>query len=366
MLYSILAGSRRRRLCKPAFVIPHGQTGRSCRRRSEEARKGRVRAVLAGAALLLFLACLGVSSSFAQVAEKSGDVPLTTHLSLGAKTQYLAKGHTSYEFGNPLPPYQAPLSRLEFPLNNSWWGGLSLKLHYPRFSVSLEGLTNASQKVDGSFEDSDWDDDAQPHVRTIYGESSCTVNPSYMVKLDADLETSDWLHLPKWLNIRPVAGVRWQRFHLMAHDGTQSAVGYPTVNLPGDLIRFRQTYSQYFVGVRSTIDLSKPPRTSSLRLLFQFDWAYVEGRNKDHHLLREGRRFTYENTYGHAWHGSVDLKKDLSKNLTLGLGIDYLALRTTGSHRLVNAPLGTDLRWSRGVKVWSDQASASLTLEYRF
>lgn len=35
------------------------------------------------------------------------------------KQKTLINSHTSYEFGNPDPPYQQPLSRLEFPVNSA-------------------------------------------------------------------------------------------------------------------------------------------------------------------------------------------------------------------------------------------------------
>ena len=42
--------------------------------------------------------------------------------------------HTSYEFGNPEPPMQAPLSRLEFPMN-AWFGGVAVAGRFDRFTV---------------------------------------------------------------------------------------------------------------------------------------------------------------------------------------------------------------------------------------
>lgn len=316
---------------------------------------------------LVFLVFFMVSDCSAATLEKNEPLPLTEHFSLGAKVKYYFRSHTSYEFGNPYPPCQAPLSRLEFPLN-SWWGGLDMRLNFPRFSVGLEALTNVSQNAHGNMEDSDWDDDARPNVKTIYSQSQMRVGPSYMVRADADLEVADWLGLPKWLSIRPLAGMRWQKFNLMAHDGIQ--YNYQDEAIPsvmyGDSIRFKQTYWQYFVGIRANMDLTKLTGVPSLRLLAQFDWAYVEGQNEDNHLLRAGQRFTCEDTYGHAWHGSIGLEKDLWKNFTIGLDVDYLAISTTGNHRMLNRPMGIDMSFSNGVKVWSDQTSLSLTLGYRF
>ena len=299
--------------------------------------------------------------------EKNELVNLTEHLSFGIKTRYFFDSHTSFEFGNPFPPYQAPLSRLEFPLN-SWWGGVELRLSYPRFSIGGEALTNAFGDAQGRFKDSDWDDSAAPALKTIYSESSCRMEPSYMIKTDIDPEVSDWLELPQWFSLRPVVGFRYQNFHIVTHDGIQYEpfAGKLPVALPGNGIRFKQTYWQYFMGIRSNIDIGQFTNISSLRLLLQLDWAYVEGSNEDHHLLRTGNRYTYESTYGDAWHASIGLKKGLTDNLILGFELDYLRISTTGSHRLVNDSFGIDFGFSHGVKVWSDQSNISLSLEYKF
>jgi hypothetical protein len=315
---------------------------------------------------LLFLSLLIVPVSFAQGPKETDRVRLTDHLSLGATVSYMFNGETSFEFGNPVPPYQAPLSRLEFPLD-SWWGGMQLTLHYPRFSVAFEGLASASQEVHGTMKDSDWLDNSG--ARTLYSESRSRLSPCYMAKGEVELEISDWLRLPPWLILRPIGGVRYQKFNMVAHDGIMYdlVTGGPPVPFKGDAIRFKQTYWQYFLGVRSDIDLSRLVGVSSLVLLAQVDWAYVEGNNEDHHLQREVPDFfTFERTYGHAWHGSLGLRKGVWKNLFLGLEVDYLTIDTRGSHHWSVASLGADSTWTNGVRVWSEQTRASLTLEYRF
>lgn len=317
---------------------------------------------------LVILICISaVPECRAGAFEKKGSAAVTETFSVGGKLKYFFRSHTSYEFGNPFPPFQEPLSRLEFPIN-TWWGGLEMKLNLSRFSFGLEGITNVTQNAHGKFEDSDWDDENRPYEKTIYSQSEMRVAPSYMVRLDADVDVSDWLRLPKGLSIRPVAGFRWQKFNLVSHDGTQwDLTGFaPEYALPGEGIRFKQEYWQYFIGLRSILDLSYATGLKSLVLLMQADWAYVEGKNEDHHLLRQGRRFTYESTYGEAWHASIGLKKDLGTNFRIGLDADYLAIKTTGKHRLVNADFNIDMDVSNGVRTWSDQASVSLTLEYRF
>lgn len=316
--------------------------------------------------LLVFLLLAMAPPAF-PVEEKDRTILLGEHLSLGLKTEYLFKSHTSYEFGNPFPPYHAPLSRLEFPLD-SWWGGAELRVVFPRFSIGAEALTNLSREAAGNMKDSDWDDDAQPHVKTIYSESRCRMQPSYMVKTDMDLRISDWLGLPAWLDLRPVAGFRWQNFNLVTHDGFQHYLmeEWPPYPLPGDGIAFEQTYWHYFLGMRAGIDFGKRLMLKSLATLLQFDWAYVEGHNEDQHLLRAGSRYTYENTYGQAWHGSIGLKAGVAERLYLDLAADFLAVSTSGSHRLVNAPFDMDMTFSHGVRVWSAQNSLSLKLQYVF
>ena len=321
--------------------------------------------MIGGVSLLFFL--LVITPPAVSASEKDPIVRFTDHLSIGMKIERMTGSHTSYEFGNPFPPNQAPLSRLEFPLD-SWWAGAELRAIFPRFSIGVEALTNLSRETEGRMQDSDWDDENHPDHKTIYSESRCRMEPSYVVRADIDLKVSDWLGLPGWLDLRPVAGVRRQRFSLVAHDGTQWDLTNqePPLLLPGDGISFEQVYSQYFLGLRAGLDLGRYVNLNSLTALLQCDWAYVEGRNRDHHILRAGERYTYEDTHGHAWHGSIGLRAGLSEHLSLAAEADILSISTVGSHRLVNAPLGIDFMFSDGVKVWSDQKRLSLLLQYRF
>ncbi|MDD5035510.1 MAG: omptin family outer membrane protease [Methylococcaceae bacterium] len=277
--------------------------------------------------------------------------------------------HTSYEFGNPFPPYQAPLSRLEFPLN-SWWAGVELKRSFSRFSVGLEALRNLSDEADGHFKDSDWDDENKPDLKTIYSLSSTRIEPSYSVRGDVDLKIADWVGLPGGFDLRPVLGFRWQRHTLVAHDGLQVSPvpgdGTPPISLPGDGIRFEQTYYHTFLGLKMAYEWDSPRYVSKLGMRMQLDWAYVAGDNEDHHLLRVGRRFTYEKTQGDGWHTALGLDIGLTRQLSANLELDYLRQDTTGSHRLVNRTLGQDFRFHHGVKVWSEQASLTLGLKYAF
>jgi outer membrane protease len=278
--------------------------------------------------------------------------------------------HTSYEFGNPFEPYQAPLSRLEFPIN-TWWAGAEFRRSFlSRVSAGVEIMTNLSRESDGLMRDSDWEDEERPTVLTTYSESSCRMEPSYMVRGDVDLKVGDWLGLPVWFDLRPVVGVRWQRFELVPHDGVQISPApgdsTPPVPLPGEGIRFEQTYWQYFLGIRATYDLRRQLPASPLKISGQLDWAYVKGDNSDHHLLKAGNRWTYEETNGYAWHALLGIKAGLTESISAGLEAEYLRLRTTGSHRLVNDLFNVDFKFYNGVTVWSEQISLMLKLEYVF
>lgn len=322
--------------------------------------------------VLMFLSLILLSSIMidpVSAFETEGKEISSRPWSVSLQTKYLFKSHTSYEFGNPLPPYQAPLSRLEFPLN-SWWAGASLRREFSRFSAGVEVFRNISNEAEGEFMDSDWDDDDRPNIKTIYSESSCHMEPSYIVRGDVDLKISDWIGLPKWFDLRPTAGLTWQRFSLVTHDGIQyyTAPGNttPPDPLPGDGINFEQTYWQFFVGFKAGFDMGKPFHLSRLKLLTQVDWVYVDANNEDYHLLRAGKRMTYDETTGDAWHALVNLKIGLTQNLNANVGAEYLRITTTGSHRLVDEPSGIDFRWKNGVKVWSEQISMTMSLEYLF
>lgn len=320
------------------------------------------RELVVALAVLLFLTIASSGMAADKTDQPNEPARLSKYLSLGVKTERLVNSHTSYEFGDPYPPYPSPLSKLVFPMD-SWWGGLNLRFTTPRFSVNGELLTNVVEDTHKPMKDYDWFFEAV----SIYSESKSRLKNSYRTTVDADIEVADLLGLPGWLSLRPVVGFRYQRFQFLIHDGTQydyenSNAIYP---LPGNLLSFRQEYFHYFTGLRSLIDAGRYTGLPDFTVSMQVDYAYVHGNNKDHHLLR-GNRFTYENTDGHAWHLSAGLKKSLIRNLFLGVHADYMKIRTTGTHRLEHKEYDMDKSWSNGVKVWSEQTAVGMTLEYRF
>jgi hypothetical protein len=284
------------------------------------------------------------------------------------KLKTLLNSHTSYEFGNPLPPYQRPLSRLAFPVD-SVWAGLAVKKQLSRFSVGAEFLTTVQDQDTGRFKDTDWDDAVNPKRITNYGETGCRLLPSYQISSDIAMQMADMLHLPQQFDLRPVAGFRWQQLSLVAHDGTQTNYDIPWLApsvqiIQGDAVAFKQNWYQFFTGVRFGYEWQNLPAwLHRLKLQSQLDWSYVEGTNRDNHLLQTSRISTAD-TSGDAWHASLGLLLGLTRNLALGVEADYLNIQTTGTYVLNDG--GAVSGWSNGVKVWSEQFGMSVTLGYTF
>ncbi len=277
--------------------------------------------------------------------------------------------HTSYEFGNPFPPNQEPLSRLEFPVNSVWGGGAA-RMSLSRFSAGVEFLTSLADQESAGFKDSDWADDEMPDFLTNLGLSSCRLEPSYQVRADVDAGVADLVSLPEGFDLRPLMGFQWQRFSLVPHDGIQYNYEAPgkepdVIPLPGDAIDFEQNWYRYFLGMRFGYEWRRPVQIHRLRLQAGLEWSYVYGENRDHHLLREGTRITEEKTVGDAWRASLGVLVGIAENLDLSVEADYLNVRSSGTHTLQNDDFELFLSWSNGVRVWSEQYGVSVRLGYR-
>jgi outer membrane protease len=303
-----------------------------------------------------------------QTADAS-DAPICARhcFSLNFKGERFVSSHTSYQFDNPFPPNQSPLSRLEFPMD-AWWGGIELHFQKGRFSAGAEALTNTLGDVDGVMKDSDWDDEENPERLTIYSESRNRMKRSFRIEFDSAIEIADWLGLPRRLSLRPLVGFRYQDYHFVAHDGMQT---YPDTTedpivLEGDSIIFRQRYWHYFAGFRAQSNIPHISIIPAMTVLFQLDRALVNGSNKDHHLMREGERYTYEITSGSAWHGCISLKKGISRRFSFDIHAEYSTIQTAGEHRIVNKLFDMDERFPHIAKAWSKQTSIGFTVSGAF
>ncbi|MDZ7618280.1 MAG: omptin family outer membrane protease [Patescibacteria group bacterium] len=276
---------------------------------------------------------------------------------------------TAYEFGTPeyWPNAYAPISRLDFSLDSTWHG-LRVGVGEPEWRMHVEWLTPMSRKIHGVMADYDWNineprDD--PSRLDLLTHSSLRWNDGQMLEWEAAYRWTDSL-FARPLELWPLLGFRFQRFNMTAY-GIDSLVP-PTgpdpdvVGVP--VIDFNQQYYVGYAGaqLRSKWFVGRMP----VDFVFQGDLGPAAGYNVDHHLLREGNRYTMERTSGLAWHLSLGVEAALTTRFVAGLQADYVAMRTTGTHRWVNEPFGTDMTWRNGVLVTSHQTSLTVYLRACF
>ncbi|OIO01442.1 MAG: hypothetical protein AUJ49_07870 [Desulfovibrionaceae bacterium CG1_02_65_16] len=290
----------------------------------------------------------------------------TSGWSIRLKTKTFYNSRTSYEFGNPDPPGQKPLSRLQFPMD-SVWTGFEARKDMGRYSLGAEFLTSVGSQRAGTTQDSDWAD-AAPHPLEYYSETRTSLRPSFQINADADVQVADALGLPQDFELRPVVGMRWQRLSFKLMDGVQyyyPAGGGPTQSFPfgGYTVAFVQDWWLPFAGLKAGYTWRNAPLVRRLKLSAQFDAGPAFGRNEDRHRLR-GDRNTTEHTTGWAWRASAGANVDLSDRLDLGVEVEHTRIETTGTHEWKER--NNSLEWSHGVRAWSEQSALTLKLGYRF
>jgi outer membrane protease len=313
-----------------------------------------------------------ISAGDDSAAKKSNpNIPKNWEFDVGMK-RFVAS-HTSYEFGDPDAPFTKPLSRLEFPVN-TWWLNFDLRRTCPRWSVGAKAGFSVNRNSNKFMKDSDWTSDGNEDYLTNFSKSYCDVKSAFLFRGDVDVNISDWLRLPPSLEVRPLFAFQFQRFAVMAHDGVQWNYG-PNTSVPmeGNAISFRQDWYTYMIGMRGSYSLNLNKHVT-IKLKGEADWGPAIGYNEDHHILR-GDRFSYEKTSGSSLYFLTGLDMIVSKTITLGIGVDYLMIRTSGTHKLVD-PSPTDANgviqpainqsWSDGVHAWSDQLGLMARLSYAF
>ncbi len=270
---------------------------------------------------------------------------------------------TSYQFPNPFPPNQDPLSRLEFPIDQ-WFIGLGAGCRSSTLSFAVEVWTNLSRESGLKMQDSDWDDDADPGQKTIFSESGCRLNKGILTDIRIGLNGGPF----GWASVQPIVGHRYQHFFFTTYDGYQWDLDGGDIALEGDGIDFKQSFHHVYFGGALDGDIS-PGRIFGLLprvgWRIQIDYALVNARNEDLHLLRLGERITTENTWGHCWHAGADVTLVARNMFRAGLSGDFKRIVTHGDHRLSNHVFGVDFSFD-GSKVWSDQSSLSAFLEVFF
>ncbi len=286
--------------------------------------------------------------------------PVVPTWTIDYRFRTLCSSATSYQFGtsDPPPAGWAPLSLLKFPLDSTWHG-LRAGMEKPNWGVHFEWLM-PQQGIAGNLTDYDWNPPNTNGSFTDLGFADQRWVEGQMLDLEGELKMLECQF--GWgppVEVWPVVGFRWQRFNIRCYDGVQVKADNvwldPPYSMAGDIIAFKQQYYMYYVGgqLRTTLNCLKklPP----VNLTFQGDWGHAAAYNVDHHLVREGDRFTMETTHGDSWHVSLAAEAPISPHFSLGFQADYLEIHTRGKHHFVNVPRGTDETWDNGVSVSSHQ-----------
>ncbi|NLS94118.1 MAG: hypothetical protein GXX96_18315 [Planctomycetaceae bacterium] len=292
--------------------------------------------------------------------------PVSQVWAVDYRVRPMLESFTSYEFGDPNLLY-APLSKLDFAMDSTWHG-FQIGVELPNWHVHFEWLMPMDDHIDGNMADYDWnideprDDPSRLDSLTL---SSERWNEGQMLELGTEFKlTNSFLDWP--FELWPTAGFRFQRFNITAYniDCLVPALG-PLPEYDGvDVITFNQQYYVGYFGTqfRRTALLGPIP----IDTVFQVDGGPVAGYNVDHHLLREGDRYTMEETRGGMWHVGFMAEAHLPRRFSVGFQADYMQICTTGTHRLLNEPLDVDLRWNNGVVVKSEQTTLTGFVRYRF
>ncbi len=273
---------------------------------------------------------------------------------------------TSYQFPNPFPPGGDPLSRLEFPIDQCFVG-LRSGYRTATWSTESQAWINASRESRLPMQDSDWDDESLPSQKTIFSQSRCRLNRGILLDMAVRMVIPVQL-ISNLGKVKGVVGCRYESFYFTTHDGNQTIFGEESSPLTGDGIDFTQVFYHYYAGfnAKASFDptrfLSQLPRVI---LEVQVDYGLVTGKNEDLHLLREGNRLTTQNTRGHCWHGCASIEFLALTDIRTLVQVDFKRSLTNGSHRLLNGLFDIDFSFD-GSRVWSDQASVSVTGELRF
>jgi hypothetical protein len=282
---------------------------------------------------------------------------------------------TSYQFPDPIAVQLNPLSRLEWPWEQAY-GLVRLGKDFETFGIKIEYASTALLGSGLKAQDSDWEDPNNPGQKTTFSQGKAKPR-------GWTLDISTTVPVPNAQLIKGIAGFRSQQFNFTYTDVLQSSIalfdandnfiGYrPVVRelLSGAVIEFTEYYKHWYIGgaVARLIPLgalTERLESAAIIVKAQLDWGYVRANNHDFHLLR-GDRHTYEKTVGSSWHANLALGLYAGQQLKVDLEGDFIRIKTTGSHQLVDGtPPAVNAGWD-GAKVWSDQQFVTVTGSYTF
>jgi hypothetical protein len=278
---------------------------------------------------------------------------------------------TSYQFPDPEQPQLDPLSRLEWPWEQT--AGV-VKLGYVMNGLEVK-FDFASTLIVPSFlkaQDSDWEDPNNPGQKTTFSDAKAKPR---LWAFDGGV-AFDIRPMPV---LKAVVGYRAQQFTFTYTDMLQGTIWDNSTQtyrpvavfdyVSGPAIEFSQYYQHWYGGgiLTTSFDLEGIAQSLApwqLVCKFQGDYAYVKANNSDFHVLRTpGPRFTAERTTGSSWHLNLTAEMRYSSRLGLSVEGDFMRIHTKGSH-LWTEP-GVNQSWD-GAKVWSDQKYIAVSAIFAF
>jgi len=286
--------------------------------------------------------------------------PNVNSFSIALGVRRYINSFTSYQFPDPDMPQSDPLSRLEWP----WEQTVGVvKLGYALSGLELKFDAAATLFLPSFLkaQDSDWEDPNNPSQKTTFSEGKAKPR---MWTFDGCVA----FNMPSVPIVKAVLGYRAQQFSFTYADVLQGSIWdedtqtYRPVTvldfLPGPSIEFTEYYKHWYGGgiLSTSLDLgfvAQGLASRQLMLKFQADYAYVKANNLDFHILRTpGPRFTAETTTGASWHLNLTTELRCGRMLAFSIEGDFMRICTKGSHHLTEP--GQDRSWD-GAKAWSEQ-----------
>jgi outer membrane protease len=155
------------------------------------------------------------------------------------------------------------------------------------YSDLIEARVSYSHNVNNpsrKMQDSDWTDDTNPSLLTIYSESNASLNANI---IDADIKVWLWRSFDENRNIvaalGPGAGYYYQNLNWDIHDVDQWYPSNPAIPhdiIPGPALTYDAKIYSPYVGIYGKLN------TSRVLLNANFGWCFVSTHEVDNHLLR--------------------------------------------------------------------------------
>ncbi len=166
--------------------------------------------------------------------------------------------------------------------------------------------------------------------------------------------------------LRPIAGYRFQTFHMKAYGPSFQYSLFPLENVPlppGDGLEERFTFKNWFyLGGKGSFSFE------SFELTLQGDYGWLMADLADRHLLRDDMASVIKGR-GTAWHVSAALSKAITNSVNLRFEWDFKRITAPDCEmeQYAQPPAGA---WGwigpfNGAKIWSDQQAIAAYAELR-